>query len=630
MLALGAPRPLKQDEEEQQRRRRNGGEQLDRHHERAGEDRHGRCVLAGPGAYHGPVSVGEPHRPDPLVSVVMAAYNGAEYIGDAARSVLAQTHRRLELIVVDDCSTDATAEIVEAIGQAEGDRVTVLRRPINEGPCRARSVGFACASGELVCWIDQDDLWLPTKVEEQVAVMRARPEVGLVYTYFEAFDGDSGATIPWPDGRRDYEGDVLGPLFVEGCFIGSVTTMIRRAALETRSLRIRDTDFSFGDDYYLWLGIALDWQVARIPRVLARYRRHGTNESARLERRNVDLWRVRLLREFLAEYPDAHRRLGWQRRTALARHYLLAAGHARRQGLLRESVKMGLRSVAADPLMPLRRAGNAVRRPGREAAATIATAVQHDAIRDAVLQRAPLLTTAAWWYGTLRKQAREMRRAGVDPRSPAELLADVPPGATILAIDGHHLLDPRATVEPVRAIQRREELLELLERVRALEPRYVCEIGTAAGGTLYFLTRVAHESALIVSIDVATPLHTRFARRKLARGSQRIVSLEGDSQAAGTAQRLREQLGHAGLDFLFIDGDHSYEGVRRDFELYAPLVRPGGLIALHDINPDSGDPTGPISGEVPRAWAELRRSYRTDEIVHAPPGEGLGIGLVHV
>jgi cephalosporin hydroxylase len=251
-------------------------------------------------------------------------------------------------------------------------------------------------------------------------------------------------------------------------------------------------------------------------------------------------------------------------------------------------------------------------------------------IKEIVLERAPLLATAGWWYLTLHKQARANKRAGADSRSAAELLANVPPGATILSIDGHGLVDPRSTVEPVRAIQRREELLDLLERVRALEPQLVCEIGTAAGGTLYFLTRVASESALIVSIDIATPPHTRFARGKLGRAEQRIVSLEGDSQTPEMVARLREQLDGRQLDFLFIDGDHSYDGVKRDFELYAPLVRAGGLIALHDINPDSGDPAGPISGEVPRAWAELRESHKTEEFVHAPAGEGLGIGIVHV
>jgi predicted O-methyltransferase YrrM len=252
------------------------------------------------------------------------------------------------------------------------------------------------------------------------------------------------------------------------------------------------------------------------------------------------------------------------------------------------------------------------------------------ALREALLARAPLLSTAAWWYLTLHRQARAMAKAGTDPRSAAELLETVPAGATIVPVDGHALIDPRSTVEPMIAIQRREELLELLERVGKLQPRRVCEIGTSAGGTLYFLTRVADPAAVIVSIDVSTPPHTRFARGKLARDRQRVVSLEGDSQTPAMVRRLCKQLRGASLDFLFIDGDHSYQGAKRDFELYSPIVRSGGLIALHDINPDSGARGGPISGDVPRLWAELREHHRTEEIVHAPAGDGLGIGIVHV
>jgi len=287
----------------------------------------------------------------PLVSVVMAAHDGTAYIAEAVGSVLAQTHADLELIVVDDASTDGTPELLERVGDP---RITVVRRARNEGPCRARRIGFDRARGDFCCWIDQDDLWLPTKVAEQLAVMAARPDVGLVYTYFDAFDSASGRTLPWADGRRDYEGDVLAPLFVEGCFIGSITTMVRRSALATRGLRIRDRDFSFGDDYHLWLGLALDWQVARIPRVLARYRRHTGNESARLERENADLMRTRLLLEFLREQPDAAARLGRARGVGLGRHYWLAARFERRAGNRRAARRLTARALAEDPLVALR------------------------------------------------------------------------------------------------------------------------------------------------------------------------------------------------------------------------------------------------------------------------------------
>lgn len=291
----------------------------------------------------------------PFVSVVIACHQGEAFLPASLESALAQTHSRLEVVAVDDASNDATPEILDAYAKEHPERVVVVHREATEGPCRARRLGFERARGDFLCWLDQDDIWQPDKVERQLAVMNEQPDVGLVYSYFDAFDSDTGTTIPWPDGRRDHEGDVLEQLFVEGCFIGSITTMVRRTALSTRGLQIRDRDFSFGDDYYLWLSLALDWKVARIPRVLAHYRRHAGNESARLAReRNVHLARVALLREFVSEYPDARARLGPARRLAIGRHYGLAAMRALQDGDKLRGLRYLLRGAASDPLMPIR------------------------------------------------------------------------------------------------------------------------------------------------------------------------------------------------------------------------------------------------------------------------------------
>jgi predicted O-methyltransferase YrrM len=145
------------------------------------------------------------------------------------------------------------------------------------------------------------------------------------------------------------------------------------------------------------------------------------------------------------------------------------------------------------------------------------------------------------------------------------------------------------------------------------------------------LTRVAPPGALIVSMDIEIPPLTARARARMGREGQRLVNIEADSHADSTRDRLVELLAGQPLDFLFIDGDHSYEGVRTDFELYGPLVREGGLIALHDINPDQraqGSTAGAISGEVPRFWQELRETRRTEELIADPGREGYGIGLV--
>ena len=126
--------------------------------------------------------------------------------------------------------------------------------------------------------------------------------------------------------------------------------MFRREALDRRGGRLRDRDFSLGDDYYLWLTIALDWQVAVIPQVLARYRRHDHNESSRMTQAiNVSAWRVRLLREFLAEFPQARQRLGGARRAGLAWHSLLAFQTARAAGRRAAAAGFLVQALAYSP-----------------------------------------------------------------------------------------------------------------------------------------------------------------------------------------------------------------------------------------------------------------------------------------
>ena len=184
------------------------------------------------------------------------------------------------------------------------------------------------------------------------------------------------------------------------------------------------------------------------------------------------------------------------------------------------------------------------------------------------------------------------------------------------------------------ASQKYDELMPLLDRIGDLKPRFVCEIGTSAGGTLYLLSRASQADALIVSVDVVIPSHTQAARAKMAGKRQRVVSIEGDSHSPETKDALVQELGGNLLDVLFIDGDHSYDGVRADFEQYAPLVRSGGIVALHDINPDFGTrddvKTPSISGDVPRYWSELKKHHRTEELIADPAQDGFGIGVVYV
>jgi predicted O-methyltransferase YrrM len=246
--------------------------------------------------------------------------------------------------------------------------------------------------------------------------------------------------------------------------------------------------------------------------------------------------------------------------------------------------------------------------------------------QEALARRFPRLATVYWLAQLLRREFRGAKRAAGEERPVEELLVPTPNGAQ-LEVAGHDLLDARVTAAPMVSSQKYDEIVPLLNKIKALEPRRVCEIGTSAGGTLYLLSRVAPPDAVLVSIDVEIPFYTRAARGRMVRPGQRLVSLEGDSHDVETKAQVEEAFAGEPIDVLFIDGDHTYDGVRRDFELYGPLVREGGLIAFHDIQPDRGG--AHWSGEVPRFWEELKGSHRTEELVAEPDQDGYGIGIVY-
>jgi cephalosporin hydroxylase len=184
----------------------------------------------------------------------------------------------------------------------------------------------------------------------------------------------------------------------------------------------------------------------------------------------------------------------------------------------------------------------------------------------------------------------------------------------------------------IRPTQQREEIKELLVILESARPRTLVEIGTASGGTLFLLSRVAAPDATLVSIDLPggrfgggygrwrSPLYRSFARP-----GQKVHLIRADSHDPKTLRELQAMTDPRGLDFLFIDGDHTYEGVRKDFELYSPFMSVGGWIGFHDIIPDPSD----AMNEAHRFWDEIKFRYPHREIV-SDRNRKYGIGLIRI
>lgn len=183
----------------------------------------------------------------------------------------------------------------------------------------------------------------------------------------------------------------------------------------------------------------------------------------------------------------------------------------------------------------------------------------------------------------------------------------------------------------IRPLQIPSELEALLNKMVLLKPKRLLEIGTARGGTLYLFAQVAEPDACLISIDLPRGDYGRgYPKWKLdmfqsfAREGQAIHFIGANSHESETIARVEKILeGHA-PDFLLIDGDHRYEGVKQDFEMYAPLVRKGGMIVFHDIVPGSEERVG----GAPRFWQEIKERYRYEEIVASWEQNGYGIGIL--
>ena len=204
------------------------------------------------------------------VSIVTPTYNRTRWLPDAIESVLAQTYHDVELVVVNDGSTDNTEEVLKPYM----DRIVYIYQE-NGGQGAALNTGIMAATGEYIGRVDDDDLYVPGKLELQVEMFQQNPQLGLVagYVYITDSEGEIVATREVPD--YSIHGAFLSLL--QHCIFCQPTVLVRRECFDKVGL-YKDI---YGEDYDMWLRIARHYPVAVIRKPLAMYRRHDTNLSRR-------------------------------------------------------------------------------------------------------------------------------------------------------------------------------------------------------------------------------------------------------------------------------------------------------------------------------------------------------------
>lgn len=226
---------------------------------------------------------------DELVSVIMPSFNTGEYIAASVESVLAQTYSNWELLIVDDCSTDNTTEV---ICRYQDPRIILLKNKTNSGAALSRNYALREAKGRWIAFLDSDDIWEPNKLEKQLHFMQ---ENGYAFTFTDYRICLNGVWMPYINTGPDV---VNKRKMYNYCYFSTITVMYDRSVIGL----IQIADMRKNNDYAMWLQAIEKSDAHRLPECLSYYIKHDDSITGGSKLRLVK-WHYRLFRQALGKNP---------------------------------------------------------------------------------------------------------------------------------------------------------------------------------------------------------------------------------------------------------------------------------------------------------------------------------------
>jgi glycosyltransferase involved in cell wall biosynthesis len=275
-------------------------------------------------------------RSSPLVSVIIPTYNCARYIATAVESVLAQRSEDLEVLVIDDGSTDATRETLARFGE----QIDYIYQT-NSGVSQARNKGLAVASGRYVAFLDSDDAWYPNKIHRQLEALSENPGAAACYSAFTVTDS---TLSPLNVHTAEPQSSVLEDLLLRGNWVSTPSTVICERGLFTKVGGF-DPELSLCADWDMWLRLAAVAEFVYVDEPLVRYRKHDGNMSGNVALLEQDS--IRVLEKGFA-MPGLSQSLRLRREAAIARNDMVLAGSYFHARLYRDFVRCASRAIAMD------------------------------------------------------------------------------------------------------------------------------------------------------------------------------------------------------------------------------------------------------------------------------------------
>lgn len=276
-------------------------------------------------------------KTQPLLSAIIPNYNYAHYLPLAINSVLAQSYKEVEIIVVDDGSKDDSRSIVRTYGE----RVRLIEQK-NQGVAVARNRGVAESLGEFIAFLDADDLWLPTKLERQMQRFFDEPELGLVHCGVEEIDEEGNPLLVRLDGLEGWVAKELLLLQRPVILGGGSGLMISRKTFE--EVGGFDERLSTSADWDFFYRVAARYRVGFVPEVLIHYRVHKSNMHS-----NVKLMEHDMLLAYSKAFSVSGPELERLRRQSLGNLHMVLAGSYFRMGKLSDFARHMLKSLLLTP-----------------------------------------------------------------------------------------------------------------------------------------------------------------------------------------------------------------------------------------------------------------------------------------
>lgn len=276
----------------------------------------------------------------PTVDIIIPAYNAAKYLPDALDSVAAQEFDDWQIVLVDDGSTDNTAEVIAPYRERFGAKMTYVRQT-NRGLPAARNTAIRNSSSEYLALLDADDVWLPCRLAESVRALREHPNAGVAYGGITLIDSEGRPGQSFLGDEKNANPKIATEIYTREIHLPCPTVTFRRRCVE--QVGLFDESMRATEDRDMWLRIAQRWDAIFVPKVLACYRVSPNAMSQNSER----MLTAQL--QFIAKHFGSPGCGRIARRKALARAYKHHAEGLNRQGHRWKALVSSLRSLALYP-----------------------------------------------------------------------------------------------------------------------------------------------------------------------------------------------------------------------------------------------------------------------------------------